>query len=414
MTVAATHPAPLRPSPRLRRILLYTHNSIGLGHVVRCLAVIDGIRRQRPDLDFLVITGSALPQLFLAERVEVLRLPGLRQDLEQSRPVLQPRFLTGLAVPELVRLRQRLIGAAAEEFAPQVVMVEHYPAGLHGEALPLLGLGPAALPRRAYALVHLGRGEPQQPAWPTAALPSLGDLLRAYDFLYVLNHPQAAAADGANEAIPRERLRHLGPVASRLRAELPPRGEVLARFGLGDRGLVLLSLGRGGPVLEMARCLLDALPLAGLSEQGAVLVLDPYLEPGAVTALQEMCRRAGALAVPFVPCLVEAVAAADLVVCRAGYNAIAELLMTGTRALVVPERHPSGEQERRCRDLPREHILVAEARELTSGQAAELLQRASRLPRGAGHDGYDRFAVGRRIVDDLEAWLAARERRNGP
>jgi predicted glycosyltransferase len=410
MTVPAIVTASRAASSRLRRVLLYTHNSIGLGHVVRCLAVIEGMRRHRPGLDFLVLTGSALPQVFLAEGVEVLRLPGLRQDLEGQQPVLRPRLLTSLATAELVGLRRRIIRTALEDFAPDAVLVEHYPAGLHGEALPLLGLEPEATRPRGYALVHLGRGEPHQPDWAGADTPGLEDLLSAYDFLYVLNHP----APGGKAAGRGQRPAHLGPVAIRTRGELPPRQEVLARFGLEDRGMVLLSLGRGGPVLEMARSLLAALPAAGLGHHGAVMVLDPYLEGEAVAALREMARRAGALAVPFMPYLVEAVSAADLVVCRAGYNTVAELLMTGVPSLVVPERHPSGEQERRSRDMPREHILVASEDEIVSGQAAELLRRSASLPRGAGRDDCGRFAVGRRIVDDLEAWLGVHGRRAGP
>jgi hypothetical protein len=269
---------PAEPPTRLRRVLLYTHNSIGLGHVIRCLAVITGMRRHRPELDFLVLTGSALPQIFLAEQVEVLKLPSLRQDLAQSQPALRPRYLSSLPVPELIELRQQLISAAVRGFAPDAVMVEHYPAGLWGEVLPLLGLGPQADGPRAHALVHLGRGEPFQPSWPGTELPGLPDLLGAYDFLYVLNHPQPgpqAAASGQG------RLCHLGPVTSRLRGELPPRREVLARLGFEGRGLVLFSLGRGGPVVEMARCLLAALEPAGLGDRGAVMVLDPYLEPAA-------------------------------------------------------------------------------------------------------------------------------------
>jgi predicted glycosyltransferase len=60
MTMTLNDPIPDGPPKRLRRVLLYTHNSIGLGHAIRCLAVITGMRRLRPDLDFLVLTGSAL------------------------------------------------------------------------------------------------------------------------------------------------------------------------------------------------------------------------------------------------------------------------------------------------------------------------------------------------------------------
>lgn len=412
MSGSSRHTAPHRPSTRLRRVLLYTHNSIGLGHAIRCLAVITGMRRHRPDLDFLVLTGSALPQLFLAEQVEVLKLPSLRQELIHGGPLFQPRYLKSLAAAEVVRLRQGLIRWALEGFAPDAVLVEHYPAGLLGEALPLLERRAAAgAGRRAYVLAHLGRGQPHQPRWPQLAVPDLEELLGAYDLLYVLDHPPAEGSEPGQAPGPgaRERLRYLGPVTSRLPGELPPRRDVLARLGLPDRGLVLLSLGRGGPVVEMARSLLAGLPGAGLGQCGVLLVLDPYLTPGEAAALQRTAQEYNARAVPFVPCLVEAVAAADLVVCRAGCNTVAELMMTGTPALVVPERHPSGEQERRCLDLPPRQVVVASQDQIVSGAAAGLLRRAAGLPRGPGRGGYDRYAVGQRLVEDLEAWLETRQ-----
>ncbi len=401
----ALRPSSAEERPRLRRVLLYTHNSIGQGHAVRCLAVLTGMRRQRPEADFLVLTGSELPQMFLAEGLEVLRLPGLRQELAAGRPLLRPRRLHGLAAEELVGLRRRIIAATARDFAPDAVLVEHYPAGLRGEALPLLRLAPGTRRRPRPVLVHLGRGAPCQPAWPGPALPGLDQLLAAYDLRYVLDDPPVA---GAGEECPGPSLAYLGPVASRPRRELPPRHEVLARFGLGGRGMVLVSLGRGGPVATMARALLAGLPAAGLGPRGVVLALDPYLDPAAVAELRTLAREAGALAVPFLPYLVELVAAADLVVCRGGYNAVVELLLTGTPALVVPEAHPSGEQERRCQGLPPAQIVVAGQEEIVAGRAEVLLRRALALPPGAGRDDCDKYAVGLRLVEEVEARLAAR------
>ncbi len=309
----ALRPSSAEERPRLRRVLLYTHNSIGQGHAVRCLAVLTGMRRQRPEADFLVLTGSELPQMFLAEGLEVLRLPGLRQELAAGRPLLRPRRLHGLAAEELVGLRRRIIAATARDFAPDAVLVEHYPAGLRGEALPLLRLAPGTRRRPRPVLVHLGRGAPCQPAWPGPALPGLDQLLAAYDLRYVLDDPPVA---GAGEECPGPSLAYLGPVASRPRRELPPRHEVLARFGLGGRGMVLVSwagAGRGdhGP------------GLAGRPARGGPGAPGGGAGPGPLPGPRGGGRTAdpgpgGRGAGGPLPALsVELVAAADLVVCRA-------------------------------------------------------------------------------------------------
>jgi len=59
----------------IKRILVYTHNSIGVGHAFRTSAVITGIRKWRPDIDFLVVSGTSVPQVFFREGVEVIKLP---------------------------------------------------------------------------------------------------------------------------------------------------------------------------------------------------------------------------------------------------------------------------------------------------------------------------------------------------
>src|SRR5919201_1822622 len=45
---------------------------------------------------------------------------------------------------------------------------------------------------------------------------------------------------------------------------------------------------------------------------------------------------------------VSVMAAADLIVCMAGYNTLAEVVRLGHKALVVPRAGPSAEQQMRC------------------------------------------------------------------
>jgi predicted glycosyltransferase len=400
-------------------VLYYTHNSIGIGHAVRSLAVITGMRRHRPRLDFLVVTGSMVPQLFLNEGVEVLKLPGLRQELGASPPSFQPRLLTSMGSPELANLRRRVIEAAFEEFRPDAVMVEHYPTGLMDEVLPILERKrqPAA-DGGGFALLHISRGELSRPLGPSPGLHDPDDLARLFDFIYVLDHPSPA---GQQTLPPREqgtwaaRCCFLGPVTARLREELPSRRTVLARLGwLAQQKLVLICLGRGGPVEELLQYLLAALPEAGFAGGEALVILDPYLDTEQTKRLKIVTVAAGARWQRFLPNLLDVMAVADLVICRAGYNTISELLLTGARALVLPERHPSGEQESRAKALAAEHLVVGTQEEVLAGGAAQLLRAATALRPGPGRRDFDKYAVGQRLVSDLEGWLAKHRPRSGP
>jgi predicted glycosyltransferase len=52
-----------------------------------------------------------------------------------------------------------------------------------------------------------------------------------------------------------------------------------------------------------------------------------------------------------------AMAAADLVVCMAGYNTLAEVVQLGRKALVVPRAGPSAEQQMRCRLFEQRNLI---------------------------------------------------------
>jgi predicted glycosyltransferase len=143
-----------------------------------------------------------------------------------------------------------------------------------------------------------------------------------------------------------------------------------------------------------------------------LVILDPYLDTEQIKRMKIATLAAGARWRRFLPNLLDIMAVADLVICRAGYNTISELLLTGARALVLPEQHPSGEQENRARVLDADHLVVASQEEVLAGGAAHLLRAAAALASGPGRRDFDKYAVGGRLVSDLEDWLA--RHRHGP
>ena len=87
----------------IKRILVYTHNSIGLGHAFRTLAVITGIKKWRPDIDFLVISGTSIPQIFFKEGIEVIKLPSVKLDIDREDSPMHSRYLSGFDLESNLR-----------------------------------------------------------------------------------------------------------------------------------------------------------------------------------------------------------------------------------------------------------------------------------------------------------------------
>ncbi len=410
-------PAPISAAPR--RVMLYTHNAVGLGHVFRSLAVLGGMRPWAPRWDFLAVSGSSIPQAFLEEGVEVLKLPGARLNIEQAGPSLSPRHLKSLSLDCLFDLRTKLIQDAFDCFAPEAVLVEHNMAGLMNELVPLL------LRKRMrrggpedFALVHISRGimrSSPELCLPRQNPPHLSgsiDLGELYDLIYVLEDRHIAEADGPlwqpGSGLA-GRTAFLGKIGFRTRAELPSASAAKRKWGLTDAPLILLSLGRFGQVSRMARALGQALaengPAAG--HQLAV-VLDPYLDLREKQSLRRCAGEMGAAVLGFAPYLVELINAADLVVCRAGYNTFNEVLLSGVRALFICEEHGGLEQERRVRYLAGEHQAAVREQKVLADGARKTLRRLLAAPRDPDPPVLDRFAIGGRMVRDLEQWWSGR------
>ena len=304
---------PLAPDPR--RILVYTHNSIGLGHAVRTMAVIDGMRALLPDTDFLVLSGGSAPSIFLAEGIETVKLPGVRHDLDAPNQPYRPRYLRSLDRDAVFAWRGRLIQECLDAFAPDVVMVEHALAGLRGEALPLLARARRHDPA-GHVLVHVSRGiyrDAPMLLAPVARYPGLQSemaVTELYDAFYVLEDRAVVNVNReffGDVAALEPRIHYLGRIAARNAEELRG-GQRVAEMCLG-RPLVLVSLGRHGGVLELHASLLEALgrvPASLACE--ALVVLDPYLSKEQASAIQALPTMARVRYTPFVPCLEEIMA----------------------------------------------------------------------------------------------------------
>jgi len=401
---------------RIRRVLFYTHNSIGLGHVFRTLAVITGIRKWRPDIDFMVLSGTSVPHVLMRQGIEVVKLPGVKKAVEETDCPLKPRYLQSMPVDEVLKFRQTIIREAHDFFKPDVVMVEHYLAGLSGEIAPLFMAKKACQNSpKDFALVHLSRGimgsDFNLLRYPDA--PCSFPVVPVYDFRYVFDDPAPVCAKGPAAGAPQigHPVRYLGRIAEKSIAELPEREAIINRLRLADKPIILMYLSRHGDIAGLSKCLMTAVNLAGLDRYyQIIMVADPYLNPEIIEDLRSDIRFRHVRFLPFFYPLIDLIHASDIVICRAGYNVINEILLTNTRALVIPEHHPSGEQEERARLLPLNNIAVISEEDAMASPPAQVLLELISRKTTILELNFDKYAIGRKIIDELEAWTAQRRR----
>jgi predicted glycosyltransferase len=117
------------------RILLYSHDSWGLGHLRRNLTLATALVDRFPSADVVIATGSPCATQFpLAPRIEVVKLPSISKN-EVGAYV--PRTL-GSTLNRVLAVRRGLLFELWRTFAPHLLVVDHQVLGLNGEIRALL------------------------------------------------------------------------------------------------------------------------------------------------------------------------------------------------------------------------------------------------------------------------------------
>jgi len=117
------------------KILLYSHDTFGLGNIRRTLLLTNDLIRQYPKAAILVVTGSPMIHAFrIPEGVDYIKLPCLDR-IEAER--YEPRFLSDCS-EEMKRTRRAILEKSVLGFAPDLMVVDKRPAPpFRGRARPI-------------------------------------------------------------------------------------------------------------------------------------------------------------------------------------------------------------------------------------------------------------------------------------
>jgi len=119
------------------RILTYSHDSCGLGHLRRTLLIGQRLLEALPGVSILSVIGSPSDHCFpRAHRrgLDLLKLPCVEKTISGA---FQPRFLEG-PLNILMSLRRKILTETIKDYRPDLVIVDKWPAGMMGELQPAL------------------------------------------------------------------------------------------------------------------------------------------------------------------------------------------------------------------------------------------------------------------------------------
>ncbi len=261
------------PSSNARRVLFYSHDGTGLGHLRITLGIATAYSQLRPLDSLLLLTGSPHAGAFpLPRNLDYVKMPAMpKRDLYASLPPTEG--FTG-SHNSTIRFRTALALATVKGFDPHLIVVDHAPGGLFREFAPSIEWLRQRDPRPTFALLmrDITFGPEQTRAiWTNeGAYPLLDDV---YDDILVYGDQRVfdPVSAYAMSYIAAARTRFCGYLAPLPPQRTPP--EVRAELGAGLLPLVVVSVGGGadgGPVLRAY--------LAGMNERPSVPVFSRPLK----------------------------------------------------------------------------------------------------------------------------------------
>lgn len=400
--------APVTRRAELRAVL-YSHDTMGLGHLRRNQLIAQAITEAIPTAKVLLIAGAQQACcLELPPRVDCLTLPGFQKSPDGrygSRSLDIPN-------EELASLRSASIRAAVESFDPHLFVVDKAPRGVSGELDDVL----AWLRRRGKARTVLGLRDvldesgAVQRDWRQGGYAKAVD--RFYDEVWIYGDPRVydLAAEYRWGRRLTAKMRYLGYLDQRRRlGNLNGRDhEVMENLKQPPGSLIVCAVGGGQDGEELAQSFLRA-ALPDLAH--SVLIAGPFMPQAVRRQLEHLI--VGDPRRQMIDFLSEAdllIRRADLFVTMGGYNSVGSALSFDRPTLIVPRILPRREQLIRAERLAALNLVDFMAPPTATPTAIGKWIANPPFARPSAHDVIDLSGLDRLTAIVCELTSASKER----
>ncbi len=331
-------------SSRSKRVLIYSHDSFGLGHVSRCRTIANALVEADESVSVLILSGSPMIGSYeFHSGIDFVRVPGVVKQLSGDYDSANLR----VGVEHTMEMRTRIIRDTADIFRPDLFIVDKEPLGLRGEVGPALHL----LKERGTPLVLGLRDVMDDPAalaqeWERKKIvPALRDL---YDEIWIYGLPQINKPLTGIDVPPS--VRHKMVYTGYLHRELPLHADILHEIEEIDRPFILVTSGGGGDGEDLVDWVLAAYEHDPNIPYGAVIVFGPFMSATARESFKDRAAKFKNIrTLTFTNNLGALMQRAAGVVAMGGYNTFCEILSFDKRAIIVPRTKPRLEQFIRAR-----------------------------------------------------------------
>jgi predicted glycosyltransferase len=323
------------------RILMYSHDTFGLGHLRRCRTIAHSLVENYRGLSVLIISGSTIAGAFdYRVRVDFMKIPSIIK-LHNGEYTSIDRHTD---LHETLEMRQAIIRHTAESFQPDMFIVDKEPMGLRGELEETLSY----LKTRGTTLV-LGLREVMDAPHLLKAEWAKNDVLRKigmfYDSIWVYGpadfYDPLSGFDVPQSV--RSRMHYVGFLQRYLPHSDMSMREIASNY-------ILATTGGGGDGADLIHNIFDAYHHDEGLRHRLLVVLGPFMP---ARKRRKLLKKGSSIPnveiIEFDNRMENLFAGASGVVGMGGYNTFCEILSFDKPGLIVPRVTPREEQLIRAR-----------------------------------------------------------------
>jgi predicted glycosyltransferase len=370
---AARQETSLNGSNSSPKIVLYSHDTFGMGNIRRTLLLSHEFISEYPGASILIITGSPMIHAFrIPKGIDYIKLPCLDRFAAEH---YGPRYLCDC--PEEVKgTREAILRESILRFNPDLMVVDKRASGIDSELLPTLH---ALRENGRHTKLALGvrdiLDEPERTRKVLAGNGSFEVIDEFYDEVWIYGSKgifDTTKEYGFPESVIRKTF-YCGylkrPTILAKRSDGPPR--------------ILVTTGGGGDGSDLIEAYLDGLSTLprNVALRSTVIFGPQMPQERRLGLLRRFDYMADVNFLEFEADITNLYAESDVVVSQAGYNTVCELLSFSRRAILVPRSEPVREQLIRARLLAeRGFFECLEPQDLTSETLISKVLEALNLP----------------------------------
>ncbi len=318
------------------RVMMYMHDTLGLGRLRRHLKIARALKSAYPDLGIMLVSGSPQAEEFnLPTGVELIRLPSLRKTGDGRYEAR----LTGLSTEETIQKRLEILINAVGAYSPHIFIADHSHLSMNSEIIPCLEYLREKFPRCRRILGMRGIIDEPSKVIRSWEEQKIYDVLRdLYDHIFIYTTPifyNPMSAYRLTDDI-RRKVYFCGCVVDQDDADSVSASGNLTSSG-GEK-LVMVTIGGGEYWGEIViGNFLKALRnnIADLTFKSLVLT-GPFIPDDLWKKFNNDSLGLPVEIIKFTPDTRPYLKQSSLVVSTGGYNTVTDILAHASRAIIIP------------------------------------------------------------------------------